>query len=104
VSHELILRVRRRPGVTSVVVTHDMHTARKVADRIVMLYPVARLRQDEPQIVFDGTPDRLASSRDPRVRQFVEGRAGGRLDELREEQGLAAAGGRDDGDDTEDSR
>jgi phospholipid/cholesterol/gamma-HCH transport system ATP-binding protein len=104
VINELILRVRRRPGVTSVVVTHDMHTARKVADRIVMLYPVARLRQDEPQIVFDGTPDRLASSRDPRVRQFVEGRAGGRLDELREEQGLAAAGGRDDGDDTEDSR
>ncbi|NBU41223.1 MAG: ATP-binding cassette domain-containing protein [Planctomycetia bacterium] len=104
VINELILRVRRRPGVTSVVVTHDMHTARKVADRIVMLYPVARLRPDEPQIVFDGTPDRLASSRDPRVRQFVEGRAGGRLDELREEQGLAAAGGRDDGDDTEDSR
>jgi phospholipid/cholesterol/gamma-HCH transport system ATP-binding protein len=104
VINELILRVRRRPGVTSVVVTHDMHTARKVADRIVMLYPVARLRQDEPQIVFDGTPDRLASSRDPRVRQFVEGRAGSRIDELREEQGLAAAGGRGDGDDTEDSR
>ena len=31
------------PGVTSVVVTHDMHTARKVADRIIMLYPLFRL-------------------------------------------------------------
>jgi phospholipid/cholesterol/gamma-HCH transport system ATP-binding protein len=98
VINELILRVRRRPGVTSVVVTHDMHTARKVADRIVMLYPVSRLRGDEPQLVFEGTPADLARSRDPRVRQFIEGRAGNRLDELREEQGLdrPAAGGDDD--------
>jgi len=97
VINELILRVRRRPGVTSVVVTHDMHTARKVADRIVMLYPVARLHEHEPQLVFEGTPADLAKSRDPRVRQFVEGRAGNRLDELREEQGLARpADGSDD--------
>jgi phospholipid/cholesterol/gamma-HCH transport system ATP-binding protein len=101
VINELILRVRRRPGVTSVVVTHDMHTARKVADRIVMLYPVARLHEGEPQLVFEGTPADLAKSRDPRVRQFVEGRAGNRLDELREEQGLArpADGSDDDHDD-----
>ena len=42
--------------MTSVVVTHDMSTARKVADRIIMLYPLFRLGPDEPQIVFDGTP------------------------------------------------
>jgi phospholipid/cholesterol/gamma-HCH transport system ATP-binding protein len=98
VINELILRVRQRPGVTSVVVTHDMHTARKVADRIVMLYPTARLRPDEPQIVFDGTPAELTATRDPRIRQFVEGRAGNRLDELREEQGLGAAVARGDDD------
>jgi phospholipid/cholesterol/gamma-HCH transport system ATP-binding protein len=96
VINELILRVRRRPNVTSVVVTHDMHTARKVGDRVIMLYPLSRLRQGEPQIVFDGTPAELDRSTDPRIRQFVEGRAGGRLMELREEQALAGGEG-DDG-------
>ncbi len=39
VINELILRVRKRSPVTSVVVTHDMHTAQKVPDRVVMLLP-----------------------------------------------------------------
>jgi len=90
VINELILRVRQRPNVTSVVVTHDMHTARKVADRIVMLYPLPRLRPDEPQIVFDGSVAELDACQDQRIRQFVEGRAGARLMELREEQARAA--------------
>jgi phospholipid/cholesterol/gamma-HCH transport system ATP-binding protein len=104
VINELILRVRQRPNVTSVVVTHDMHTARKVADRVIMLYPLFRLRPGEPQVVFDGTPAELDRSTDPRIRQFVEGRAGGRLMELREEQALAeaeAAGDREDDEDGE---
>jgi phospholipid/cholesterol/gamma-HCH transport system ATP-binding protein len=86
VINELIMRVRSRENVTSVVVTHDMTSARKVADRIVMLYPVSRLEPDEPQVVFDGTPDELDHSDDPRIRQFVEGRAGARLTELQDEQ------------------
>jgi phospholipid/cholesterol/gamma-HCH transport system ATP-binding protein len=85
VINELMLRVRR-PTVTSVVVTHDMNTARKVGDRIIMLYPLFRLRPDEPQIVFDGTPAELDRCKDSRIRQFIEGRAGTRLMELREEQ------------------
>ena len=91
VINELILRVRQRPRTTSVVVTHDLNTARKVADRIVMLYPVFRLRPDEPQVVFDGTPDELDRSRDPRILQFVEGKAGSRLTELQEEQSRGGA-------------
>jgi phospholipid/cholesterol/gamma-HCH transport system ATP-binding protein len=90
VINELILKARARPRVSSVVVTHDMHTARKVADRIVMLYPLFRLKADEPQIVFAGTPAELDACRDPRIRQFVEGRAGSRLTELQEEQGLVS--------------
>lgn len=90
VINELILKARARPRVSSVVVTHDLHTARKVADRIVMLYPLFRLKPGEPQIVFAGTPAELDACRDPRIRQFVEGRAGGRLTELQEEQGLTA--------------
>ena len=86
VINELILLVRLRPNVASVVVTHDMNTARKVADRVIMLYPLFRLRPNQPQIVFDGTPADLDRSTDPRIRQFVEGRAGARLMELQEEQ------------------
>ncbi|MFM7136770.1 MAG: ABC transporter ATP-binding protein [Planctomycetota bacterium] len=96
VINELILRARERPHVTSVVVTHDMQTARKVGDRVIMLYPLFRLRPGEPQIVFDGTPAELDRSSDPRIRQFVEGRAGGRLMELREEQALVADAGADE--------
>jgi phospholipid/cholesterol/gamma-HCH transport system ATP-binding protein len=92
VINELILRVRSRDGVTSVVVTHDMHTARKVADRIIMLYPLFRLPEDASQIVFEGTPRQLDSSTDPRIRQFIEGRAGARLTELQEEQDPAGMG------------
>lgn len=82
VINELILATRRRHPVTSVVVTHDMKSARKIADRIVMFYPLARVGQDEPQILFDGPPDQIDASPDPRVTQFVQGEAGERLMEL----------------------
>lgn len=83
VINELILRTRRRNPVTSIVVTHDMHTARKVADRVIMLYPLTRLDPHEPQVIYDGPPEGLETSRDRRVRQFVNGEAGQRLMELR---------------------
>jgi phospholipid/cholesterol/gamma-HCH transport system ATP-binding protein len=86
VINELILRVHQRPETTNVVVTHDMTTAHKVADRIIMLYPLSRLKENESQIIFTGTPEELDISTDPRVRQFTEGKAGQRLNELREEQ------------------
>jgi phospholipid/cholesterol/gamma-HCH transport system ATP-binding protein len=82
VINELILRVQARRPVTSVVITHDMITVQKVATRIVMLYPTARLRPDEPQIIFEGTPDEAFDSPDLRVSQFVNGEAGERMQEL----------------------
>jgi phospholipid/cholesterol/gamma-HCH transport system ATP-binding protein len=85
---ELILRTRRRHPVTSIVVTHDMKTVHKVADRVVMLYPLGRLHVGENQVLFDGTPEELRGCEDPRVRQFVEGEARDRLEELaRQEEG-----------------
>jgi phospholipid/cholesterol/gamma-HCH transport system ATP-binding protein len=78
VINELILQTRQRRPITSVVVTHDMKTARKVSDRVVMLYPLARLKDREPQILFDGKPDDMERHHDPRVRQFIEGQAGDR--------------------------
>ncbi len=83
VINELILRTREQHPVTSVVVTHDMRTAHKVADRVIMLYPLARLAADAPQMVFDGPPDQLEKASDPRVTQFVKGEAGERLMEMR---------------------
>lgn len=85
VINELIIRTRQRHPVTSIVVTHDMRTARKVADRVVMLYPLARLKPGEPQILYDGPPEGLDSASDPRVRQFVAGEAGERLVEMQAE-------------------
>lgn len=85
VINQLILRTRQQHPVTSIVVTHDMRTARKVADRVVMLYPLARLKPNEPQILYDGPPEGLERASDPRVRQFVTGEAGERLIELQAE-------------------
>jgi len=85
VINELILTTRRHHPVTSVVVTHDMFTARKVADRVVMLYPLSRLRPDEQQVLYDGPPEKIDRADDPRVGQFVRGEAGERLMELRGE-------------------
>lgn len=82
VINELILQARRGRPVTSVVVTHDMKTVTKVADRVLMFYPLARLRPGEPQVIFDGTAAELTRCPDPRVRQFVEGEARERLTEL----------------------
>jgi len=86
VINELMIRTRDRYEVTSVIVTHDMHTARKVADRVVMLYPLNRLKADESQILFDGPPDKLNASKDRRVTQFINGEAGDRIEELSEQK------------------
>ena len=87
VINELIISTRRQHPVTTVLVTHDMRTARKVAERVVMLYPLSRLDDVEPQIIYDGPPNRLDSASERRVAQFVRGEAGERLMELRAENG-----------------
>jgi phospholipid/cholesterol/gamma-HCH transport system ATP-binding protein len=85
VINELIIRTREKHHVTSILVTHDMKNAFKTSDRIVMLFPVSRLRGDESQIIFDGTPAEIEKSADKRVAQFVRGEAGDRLMEMREQ-------------------
>jgi phospholipid/cholesterol/gamma-HCH transport system ATP-binding protein len=62
---KLILRVRDRFDVTTVVVTHDMRSARRLGQRIMMLH--------NQKIYATGTPDEIFNSQDPVVRQFVEG-------------------------------
>jgi len=64
---ELMIRMREALGCTSVVITHDMRSAYTVGTRIAMLYE-GRVRQV-------GTVDEIRHSKDPMVRQFIEGRA-----------------------------
>jgi phospholipid/cholesterol/gamma-HCH transport system ATP-binding protein len=64
---EVILKLRNELDVTSIVVTHDMANAFKVADRIVMLHQ-GRLR-------FDGSVEQIRASGDPVVDRFVRGEA-----------------------------
>lgn len=82
VINELILQTQRTKHTTGVVVTHDMKTVQKVADRVVMLYPIGHLAAGASQILYDGPPEGLDACPDPRVRQFVRGEAGERLREL----------------------
>jgi phospholipid/cholesterol/gamma-HCH transport system ATP-binding protein len=82
VINELICQTQRTKKTTGVVVTHDMKTVTKVADRVVMLYPLPRLGPRESQILYDGPPEGLESCPDPRVGQFVRGEAGERLREM----------------------
>lgn len=63
---QLMVRAKRKLGVTGVVVTHDMRSAYAVGDRIAMLYKGA-VRQV-------GTVQEIRDTRDPAVRQFIEGR------------------------------
>jgi phospholipid/cholesterol/gamma-HCH transport system ATP-binding protein len=62
---QLIVSVRERLHVTTVAVTHDMRSARRIAQRIMMLH--------EGKIYFQGTPDEVFSSTDPIVNRFVTG-------------------------------
>jgi phospholipid/cholesterol/gamma-HCH transport system ATP-binding protein len=85
VINELILQTRAKRPVTSIIVTHEMRTVRKCASRVVMLYPHGRLGAGESQLLHDGPPDALATAKDERVRQFVEGEAKERLSEMKVE-------------------
>jgi len=82
VINQLILKTGEQKQVTSLVVTHEMSTVRKVADRVIMLSPLTRLESDESQVIFTGTAEELYESDDPRVYQFVRGEAQERLQEL----------------------
>jgi len=69
VINELIVKLDRTLGVTSVAVTHDMKSAYKIAEKIAMLH--------DGQIIEVNTPDGLRSSPNPIVQQFIQGKAEG---------------------------
>lgn len=67
VINELIVALRDHTGVTSIVVTHDMVSADKVADRMVLLH--------EGKVFLDAEPDAFRASENPRVQRFIQGQA-----------------------------
>ncbi len=68
---DLIQSIRDSRGVTGIIVTHDLRTVQRVADRIVMLYPRRKLNDEENQVIFDGTLAELAASSDERIREYI---------------------------------
>jgi phospholipid/cholesterol/gamma-HCH transport system ATP-binding protein len=64
--NELILKLSRDLGLTSIVVTHDMTSSYKIADRIIMLH--------EGKIIADGDADYIRNHPHPKVQQFINGR------------------------------
>jgi len=65
--NDLIIKLKKELAITSIVVTHDMTSAFKVADRIIMLH--------EGKFIADGPADDFRNASDPRVRRFVTGDA-----------------------------
>ncbi len=67
--NDLIIKVRAELKNTAIVVTHDMTSAYKIADRIAMMHM--------GKIIFIGTPKEIQETSDPMVQQFIQGRARG---------------------------
>lgn len=63
--NDLITNLRDRLHMTSIVVTHDMSSAYKVADKISMIH--------DGKIIFSGTPAEIRASRNPYIQQFIRG-------------------------------
>ena len=71
--NDLIIDLNHKLNVTSIVVTHDMVSAYKIADRIAMLY--------KGRIIYIGTPEEIKSTDDTVVRQFITGASKGPITE-----------------------
>lgn len=69
--NDLILHTQRTVQATTIIVTHDIVSACRVADRIVMLH--------QGRIIAGGSPEEILESPVPEVRHFIRGRAGDRL-------------------------
>mgnify|MGYP000169499084 CR=1 FL=1 len=67
--NDLIIDLKKKLNVTSVAITHDMHSAYKIGDKIAMLY--------EGKIIEVGTPEEIRNSSNPIVHQFITGSAKG---------------------------
>lgn len=74
VINRLIRSLQQRMGVTGIVVTHDMSSAFHVGDELALLHG--------GKVVFTGTPDEARATRDPLVRQFIEGSSEGPITPL----------------------
>ena len=80
---QLILDLNKQLGVTTVVVTHEMDSAFRIADRMVLL--------DQGKFVADGTKDEFEHSEDPKIKQFVHGLTEGPYTDRQKQDGYEDA-------------
>lgn len=64
---DLMVRLKREMGVTGILITHDIRSAFRVADRVALLH--------EGRLHAEGTPEEVRDSEDPLLRAFLDGRA-----------------------------
>lgn len=69
VINDLIIKSSKSVGATTITITHDISSARKIADKIALLY--------QGKIIWQGTVKEMDSTDDPYVNQFIHGRAEG---------------------------
>ncbi len=67
--NDLIIKLKNELGVTSVIITHDMHSAYKIADSMTMLY--------KGKMIATGTVKEIQNTDNPYVEQFIHGKAEG---------------------------
>lgn len=65
--NHMIMGLQNKLNITSIVVTHDMGSAFTISDRMAMVH--------SGRVIAYGDPDEFRASRDPRVVDFIEGRA-----------------------------
>lgn len=70
--NDLIIQMKKELKMTSIVITHDMVSTYKVADRVAMLY--------QGKIIATGTPEEIRNSKNPVVQQFITGAAEGPIE------------------------
>lgn len=65
----LIVDLSRKMGITSIVVTHEVPSAMRISDKIIVLF--------KGKIIASGTPEDMKNSKDPRIVQFINGQPDG---------------------------
>ncbi|MFT6219447.1 MAG: phospholipid/cholesterol/gamma-HCH transport system ATP-binding protein [Rickettsiales bacterium] len=72
VINDLIISNSKKLGATTITITHDMHSARRIADKVAMLY--------EGKIIWFGDVKDIDNSQNPYLDQFINGRSTGPID------------------------
>ena len=80
ITDKLIMDLSRKLLITSVVVTHDMQSVFRIADRVVMIH--------KGEVIQVGAPEEIRNSSNPYIQQFINGRPEGPIDFFKEDTSI----------------